>query len=80
MFLVLGKQVDRGEGKDLTNKIPPKSPKRKRYRLCMNESHGQGHTETKPNFNKIATFFTGFNHTMIFYKFNHTMILNKIIV
>ena len=43
MSLVVEKRVDRGEGKDLPNKIPPKSPKRKRCRLCMNESHGHGH-------------------------------------
>ena len=36
MSLIVGKRVDRGEGKDLPNKIPPKSPKRKRCRLCMN--------------------------------------------
>ena len=27
MSLVVGKQVDRGEGKNLLNKIPPKIPK-----------------------------------------------------
>ena len=52
MSLVVGKQVDRGEGKDLPNKVPPKIPKRKRCRLCINEQHGQGHKETKSNMNK----------------------------
>ena len=47
MSLVVGKWVDRGEGKDLPNKIPPKIPKQKRCRLCMNELHGQGHKEMK---------------------------------
>ena len=41
MPLVAGKWVYRGEGKDLPNKIAPKSPKRKRCRLYMNESHDQ---------------------------------------
>ena len=36
MSLVVGKRFDRGEGKDLPNKIPPKSPKQKRCRLCIN--------------------------------------------
>ena len=52
MSRVVEKRVDRGEGKDLPNKIPPKSPKQKRCRLCMNESHDQGHKETKSNMNK----------------------------
>ena len=46
-LVVVGKQVDRGEGKDLSDKIPPKIPKRQRCRLCMNELRGQGHKETK---------------------------------
>ena len=37
IYLVVGKRVDRGEGKDLPNKVPPKIPKRKCCRLCMNE-------------------------------------------
>ena len=49
--LVVRKRIDRGEGKDLPIKIPPKIPKRKRCRLCMNESHDQGHKETKKNMN-----------------------------
>ena len=36
MSLVVGKRFDRGEGKDLPNKIPPKSPRQKRCRLCIN--------------------------------------------
>ena len=55
MSLVVGKRVDRGEGKDLPNKILPKSPKRKRCRLCMNELHGQGHKETESNMNKHSS-------------------------
>ena len=47
MSHVVGKRVDRGESKDLPNKIPPKIPKQKRCRLCMNELHGQGHKEMK---------------------------------
>ena len=53
--LVVGKRVDRGEGKGLPNKIPPKSPKRNRCRLCINESHGQGHKKTKSNINKYSS-------------------------
>ena len=53
--LVVGKRVDRGEGKDLPKKIPPKIPKQKRCRLCMNESHAQGHKETKKNMNKHSS-------------------------
>ena len=55
MSLVVGKRFGRGEGKDLPNKIPPKSPKPKRCRLCMNQSHGQGHKETKSNMNKHSS-------------------------
>ena len=50
MSLAIGKRVDRSEGKDLPNKIPPKILKRKRCRLCMNEPHGQGHKETKKKY------------------------------
>ena len=53
--LVVGKRVDRGEVKDLRNKIPPKSPKRKCCRLCMNVSHGQEHKETKSNMNNHSS-------------------------
>ena len=55
MSLVVRKRVDRSEGKDLPNKIPPKSPKRKCCRLCMNDSHGQGHKETKSNMNEHSS-------------------------
>ena len=55
MSLVVGKQVDRGESKNLPNRFPPKVPKRKRCRLCMNESHGQRHKETKSNMNKDSS-------------------------
>ena len=55
MSLVIGKRVDRGEGKDLPNKIPLKSPKPKCCRLCMSESHGQGHKETRSNMNKHSS-------------------------
>ena len=55
MSLVVEKWVDRGKGKDLPNKIPPKSPKRKHFRLCMNESHVQRHEETKSNMNKDSS-------------------------
>ena len=55
MSLVVGKRVDRGEGKDLPNKIPPKSAKRKRCRLIMNKSHGQGRKEMKANRNKHSS-------------------------
>ena len=52
MSFVVGKRVDRGEGRDLPNKIPPKSPIRKNCRLRMDESHDQGHKETNSNMNK----------------------------
>ena len=55
MSLVVGKRVDRGEGKHLPNKIPPKSPKQKRCRLCMNESYGQEHKESKSSMNKHSS-------------------------
>ena len=55
MSLVVRKRVDRSEGKGLPNKVPAKSPKRKRCRLCMKESHGQGHKETKSNMNKHSS-------------------------
>ena len=55
MSLVVGKRVDRGEGKDLPNKIPAKSPKRKCCRLCMNASQCQGHKETKSIMNKHSS-------------------------
>ena len=51
MSLVVGKRLDKGEGKDLPNKIPLKSAKRKRCRLIMNKSHGQGRKEMKANRN-----------------------------
>ena len=51
MPLVVGKRVDRGEDKDLPNKIPPKIPKQKCCKLCMNELHGHGHKEMKKNMN-----------------------------
>ena len=54
-LVVVGKQVDRHEGKDLSNKIPPKIPKRQRCRLCMNELRGQGHKETKKNMDKHSS-------------------------
>ena len=53
--LVVGKRIDRGEGKDLPNKIPPRSPKLKRCRLYMNKSHGQWYKETKSNINKHSS-------------------------
>ena len=55
MSLVIGKWVDRGEVKDLPNKIPLKSPKQKRCRLCLNELPGQGNKETKSNINKHSS-------------------------
>ena len=55
MSLVVRKRVDRGEVKDLPNKIPPRSPKQKCCRLCMNESHGQEHKEMKSNMNKHSS-------------------------
>ena len=55
MPLVVGKRVDRGEDKDLPNKIPPKIPKQKRCKLCMNELHGHGHKEMKKNMNKYSS-------------------------
>ena len=55
MSLVVRKRVDRSEGKDLPNKIPPKSPKRKCCRLRMNDSHGQGHKKTKSNMNEHSS-------------------------
>ena len=55
MSLVVGKRVDREEGKDLPNKISPKIPKQKRCRLCMNELHGHGHKETKKNMDEHSS-------------------------
>ena len=45
MYFVIGKWVDRGEDKDLSNKIPQKIPQQNRCKLCMNELHSQGHKE-----------------------------------
>ena len=53
--LIVGKRVDRSEGKDLPNIISPNSPKPKLCRLCMNELHGKGHKETKTNMNKHSS-------------------------
>ena len=55
MSFVVGKRVDRGEGKDLPNKIPPNITRRRRCSLCINESRAQGHKDTKKNMNKHSS-------------------------